>query len=59
MCSSSGMSRLRLRDGRASKSRLRGQFDEAFILLDRVWFPRRVQAVRDKQWFFRRFAAEK
>ena len=34
MCSSSGMSRLRLRDGRASKSRLRGQFDKAFIGLN-------------------------
>src|ERR1700730_9932864 len=36
ICSSSGMSRLRLRDGRASKSRLRGQFDEAFIPLNRA-----------------------
>ena len=56
MCSSSGMSRLRLRDGRASKSRLRGQFDKAFIPLKCTRFARRVQAVRDKQWFFRRFA---
>jgi hypothetical protein len=34
MCSSSGMSRLRLRDGKASKSRLQGQSDKAFILLN-------------------------
>jgi hypothetical protein len=38
MRSSSGMSRLRLRDGRASKSRLRGQFDKAFIPLNRAGF---------------------
>ena len=31
----------------------------AFIPLDRARFARRVQGVRDKQWFFRRFAAEK
>ena len=31
MCSSSGISCLRLEDGRASKSRLRGQFDRALI----------------------------
>jgi hypothetical protein len=36
MCSSSGMSRLRFRDGRASKSRLRGQFDKAFISFNRL-----------------------
>jgi hypothetical protein len=33
MCSSSGMRRLRLREGKASKSRLRGQFDEAFLAI--------------------------
>ena len=38
MCSSSGISRLRLRGGRASKSRLLGHFDETFIPLNRVWF---------------------
>ena len=38
MCSSSGISRLRLLDGRASKSRLRGQFDKAFMPLDRARF---------------------
>ena len=32
------MSRLRLRNGRASKSRLRGQFDKAFIPLNRTQF---------------------
>ena len=31
--SSSGMSRLRFREGSASKSRLRGHFDEAFIAI--------------------------
>ena len=36
MCSSSGMSRLRLREGRASKSRLRGRSDKAFIALNRA-----------------------
>jgi hypothetical protein len=44
MSSSSGMSRLRFRDGRASKSRLRGQFDRSFISLNRARFalvPRR------------------
>src|ERR1700730_293181 len=35
MCSSSGLSRLRLREGSASKSRLRGQSDKAFIVLKR------------------------
>src|ERR1051326_2273697 len=38
MRSSSGISRLRLRDGRASKSRLRGQFDNAFIPSNRARF---------------------
>src|SRR5215211_2106446 len=38
MCSSSGISRLRLRGGRASKSRLRGHFDETFIPLNRARF---------------------
>src|SRR6185312_12439533 len=33
MCSSSGISRLRLRGGSASKSRLPGHFDETFIPL--------------------------
>src|SRR5665213_2656349 len=36
-CSSSGMSRLRSRDGRASKSRLRGEFDEALMLFNRAY----------------------
>jgi hypothetical protein len=36
MCSSSGMSRLRLREGSASKSRLRGRSDKAFIILNRA-----------------------
>jgi hypothetical protein len=36
MCSSSGMSRLRLREGRAGKSRLRGQSDKAFMTLNRA-----------------------
>src|ERR1700730_17259408 len=36
MCLSSGMSRLRLREGSASKSRLRGQFDKSFIPLNRA-----------------------
>src|SRR5207245_8290858 len=36
MCSSSGMSRLRLREGSASKSRLRGQSDKAFMTLNRA-----------------------
>ena len=34
MCSSSGISRLRLREGNASNSRLRGQFDNAFMLFN-------------------------
>src|ERR1700738_1754618 len=38
ICSSSGISRLRLREGRASKSRLRGQSDEAFITFDHARF---------------------
>jgi hypothetical protein len=38
MCSSSGIMRLRSRDGRASKSRLRGQFDDASIPLNRAGF---------------------
>ena len=38
MCSSSGISRLRLLDGRASKSRLPGQFDKAFMPLNRARF---------------------
>src|ERR1700730_8830071 len=37
MCSSSGISRLRLRGGRASKSRLPRHFDETFIPLNRAW----------------------
>src|SRR5436305_1546995 len=37
MCSSSGISRLRLLGGRASKSRWPGHFDETFIPLNRVW----------------------
>src|SRR3984893_10502845 len=38
MCSSSGMSRLRLRDGSASKRRFRGQFDKAFMSYNRARF---------------------
>lgn len=38
MCSSSSISRLIVLGGRASKSRLRGHFDETFIPLNRVRF---------------------
>jgi hypothetical protein len=38
MFSSSGISRLRLREGSASNSRLRGQFDAAFIFFNRARF---------------------
>ena len=50
MCSSSGISRLRLRAGRASKSRLRGQFDKAFTPLNRArctLVPRRSASRRE------------
>jgi hypothetical protein len=46
MCSSSGMSSLRLRDGSASKSRLRGHFDKAFIPLSRDGYRRQISRKR-------------
>src|ERR1700730_6840366 len=51
ICSSSGMSRLRLRAGSASKSRLRGQFDEAFTLCNRA----RLALVPRESHFVRRY----
>src|SRR5580692_1651049 len=51
ICSSSGISRLRLRAGSASNSRLWGQFDEVFTLCNHA----RLALVPRESYFVRRY----